>query len=292
VNRLRPYLLSAPAAALLVGLLLGPLVLLLRVSLYEPATGRGFFTPGTWTLANFAAVLDLYGIRLLAFTTAFGIGVAAVSLSVGYPLAMFIRSLSETARRVAVAGVLLPKLASVLVVVFGLQQLLSAAGPVSQSLVVTGVVNEPVTLSRSLFAAVLTEAYLILPYAVLVLLIQLQRIDPTLDGRRPGPGVEAGGRRSAGSRLPLSLPGVDPRGPTRTGVGDGGIPGADVPRWTGTGDALGRSVPPGVRVQPVAASGGWGGRPLAGGRWVSGRLFCLHPLDSRGRRKVGHSLRE
>ncbi len=207
MNRFHPYLLSAPAAALLVGLLLGPLVLLLRVSLYEPASGRGFFTPGTWTLENFATVLDRYGVRLLAFTTAFGIGVAAVSVSVGYPLAMFIRSLSETARRVAVAGVLLPKLASVLVVVFGLQQLLSAAGPVSQFLVVTGVVNEPVTLSRSLFAAVLAEAYLILPYAVLVLLIQLQRIDPTLEAAARGLGASrwAAFRRVT---LPMSLPGM------------------------------------------------------------------------------------
>jgi ABC-type spermidine/putrescine transport system permease subunit I len=207
VNRARPYLLSAPAAALLVGLLLGPLVLLLRVSLYEPAMSRGFFTPGTWTLANFAAVLDRYGLRLLGFTTVFGIGVAAVSVSVAYPLAFLIRSLSEISRRVAVAGVLLPKLASVLVVVFGLQQLLSAAGPVSQFLVVTGVGSEPVTLSRTLFAAVLTEAYLILPYAVLVLLIQLQRIDPTLEAAARGLGA---GRWGAFRRvtLPLSLPGV------------------------------------------------------------------------------------
>src|SRR5688572_21511835 len=48
-----PYLLATPAVALLVGLLAAPLVLLVRVSLYEPAGGRGFFVPGTWTLDNF-----------------------------------------------------------------------------------------------------------------------------------------------------------------------------------------------------------------------------------------------
>jgi len=207
VSRFTPYLLSAPAAAMLAGLLVGPLVLLVRVSLYEPATGRGFFTPETWTAGNFAAVLDGFGARVLAFTIGFGAGVAVVSVAVAYPLALFVRSLSPTSQRIAVAAILLPKLANVLVVVFGLQQLLSASGPVSRCLVAVGVVVEPVTLSRTLFAATLGEAYLILPYAVILMLIQLWRIDPSLELAARGLGASrwAVFRRVT---LPLSLPGV------------------------------------------------------------------------------------
>ena len=207
MTRPAPYLLSAPAAGLLAGLLLGPLVLLLRVSLYAPAAGRGFFTPGTLTAANFAAVTDAHGLRLLAFTALFGAGVAAAVVLVAYPLALFVRSLSPAGRRVAVAAVLLPKLASVLVVLFGLQQLLGAAGPVGRLLVATGLSDTPVSLNRGLFAAGLGEAYLILPYAVLVLLVQLWRIDPALEAAARGLGATRWGafRRVT---LPLSLPGL------------------------------------------------------------------------------------
>lgn len=205
--RLVPCFLSAPAAALLVGLLLGPLVLLARMSLYAPAAGRGYYQPGTVTAANFAAVTDGFGLRLLGFTTLFAAGVAVVVVLIGYPLALFLRSLTPTARRVGVAVLLAPKLASALVVMFGLQQLLSAAGPLSRLLVTLHVVDEPVTLSRTLGAALLGEVYLTLPYAAVVILLQLGRIDPAVEAAARGLGAS---RWQAFRRvtLPLSLPGV------------------------------------------------------------------------------------
>ncbi|MBX9580703.1 MAG: ABC transporter permease subunit [Gemmataceae bacterium] len=207
MSRATSYLLASPAGVLVAGLLLGPVVLLVRVSLYEPAGGRGFFVPGTWTGDNFAAATDHAGLRLLGFTAAFGAAVAATAVALGYALALFIRSLGPTARRVAVAAVLLPKLASALVVMFGLRQLLSAAGPVSRGLVALGVVAEPVTLSRNVFAALAGEVYLVLPYAVLVLLIQLGRIDPAWEAAARGLGAS---RWQAFRRvtLPLSVPGL------------------------------------------------------------------------------------
>ena len=52
MKRLAPLLLSGPALALLGLLLAGPLLLLVRLSLCEPAHGRGFYTPGTWTAVS------------------------------------------------------------------------------------------------------------------------------------------------------------------------------------------------------------------------------------------------
>jgi ABC-type spermidine/putrescine transport system permease subunit I len=191
VNRhLTPYLLSTPAAALLLGLLASPLVLLVRVSLYEPARGRGFFAPGTWTPANYAAVADGHGLELLGYTVLFGAGVAALSVLIAYPLALFVRFLSFPWRHVALACVLLPKLASVLVVLFGLQQ-------IQQML---GLVRGPV-------GAVAAEVFLILPYAVLVLFVQLLGIDWALESAACGLGAS---RWQVFRRitLPLSVPGL------------------------------------------------------------------------------------
>jgi ABC-type spermidine/putrescine transport system permease subunit I len=206
-RRLTPYLLSAPAGALLLGLLAGPLVLLARVSLYEPAHGRGFFSPGTWTLANYAAAADGYGLRLLGYTVLFGAGVAGLTVLIAYPLALFIRSLAPAGRRVALAGVLLPKLASVLVILFGLQQLLGDAGPLNRLLLGAGAVREPLRLVHARAGAVVGEVYLILPYAVLVLFAELGGIDPNVEAAARGLGASW---RQVFWRvtLPLSAPGL------------------------------------------------------------------------------------
>ena len=63
-----PVLLAAPAAGLLAFFLIGPLLLLARLSLYEPADGRGFYRPGTWTLRNLAAFTESPGVDVLTFT--------------------------------------------------------------------------------------------------------------------------------------------------------------------------------------------------------------------------------
>jgi ABC-type spermidine/putrescine transport system permease subunit I len=206
-HRLTPYLLSAPAAALLLGLLAGPLLLLVRVSLYEPAQGHGFFIPETWVLTNFASVTDGYGLSLLGFTGMFGAAVALGTVLLAYPIALFIRALSPLWRRVALAAVLLPKLACVLVILFGLQQLLGNAGPVNRILLATGATAESLPLVRNRFGALAGEVYLVLPYTILVLLAQLLGIDPNLESAARGLGAS---RWQAFLRvtLPLSAPGL------------------------------------------------------------------------------------
>jgi ABC-type spermidine/putrescine transport system permease subunit I len=184
-----------------------PLLLLVRVSLYEPARGRGFFVPGTWTATNYAAVTDAHGLELAGYTALFGTGVAGLTVLVAFPLALFVRSLSSPWRQIALAGILLPKLASVLVVLFGLQRLLGDAGPINRLLVVVGVTDEPFRLVRGVFGAVVGEVFLILPYAVLVLFVQLLSIDPTLEVAARGLGASSWQvfRRIT---LPLSRPGL------------------------------------------------------------------------------------
>jgi len=204
MTRRTPYLLSAPAAVLLVGLLVTPVVLLVRVSLYEPSHGRGFFAPGTWTMENYAAVTDADGLGRLGFTVAFGAGVAALTLIVSYPIALFIRSRTAAWQAVALGAVLLPKFANALVLLFGLQQLLGPAGPVARS---ASVVVEPPRLTRNLAGALIGETYLVAPYAVLVLVVHLARIDPALTAAARGLGAS---RIRAFRRVtwPLSVPGV------------------------------------------------------------------------------------
>lgn len=180
-----PYLLSTPALVLVAGLVLGPVILLIRMSLFEPATGRGFYTSYTFTTANYAVFLERDSLKLFTFTAVFGLVVAMATVLIGFPLALFVRSLTPRCQSVALALVLIPKTAGVLATLFGLQRM----------------------LPRGLFAAIAAEVYLILPYAVLVLLIQLRSIDSTLVAAAHGLGASHW-QTFRRVTLPLSRPGL------------------------------------------------------------------------------------
>jgi ABC-type spermidine/putrescine transport system permease subunit I len=203
-----PLLLVAPSFLLLALFFAGPLVLLARVSLFAPAAGRGFYQPGTWTAGNYAALAgDPYFRQVLAFTLLLALGVTSLVLLIAYPLALFVHNLPPRQQALALAGVVLPKLASMLVGVYGLQALLSGAGPVNRLLVASGLAGEPVALTRNLTGVVVGETYLLLPYAVLILFVALGRIDPGLFAAARGLGASPwqAFRRVT---LPLSVPGL------------------------------------------------------------------------------------
>ena len=205
-DRVRPWLLAAPAVALLTLFFVGPMLLLLRVSLFEDAAGAGFYRPDTWTLENYHALAgDAYFHEVLLFSVFFGAVVTAATLAVAYPLALFVHALPPRGKAVALTAVVLPKLASVLVVLYGLEYLLSNAGPVNGALLALGM--PPAPLLHNFAGAAVGETYLIAPYAVLVLVAWLGRIDAALVPAARGLGASAwqAFRRVT---LPLSLPGL------------------------------------------------------------------------------------
>ncbi len=204
-----PWVLSAPAVLLFLVCFIGPLLLILRISLLESAPGgAGFYQPDTWSAGAYAELLgERFGRGVIAFTVALGVGVAALSVLVGYPLALFIHSLGPRAKALALGAVVLPKLANVFVVLYGVNLLLGSAGPLNRALLLLGLTAEPLLLTHSLFGVLAAETYLILPYAVIVLVPALDRIDPSLVPAARGLG--AGPVRAFWKvTLPLSLPGV------------------------------------------------------------------------------------
>src|SRR5262249_31890486 len=89
----------------------------------------------------------------------------------------------------------------------GRQQILGDGGPVNRLLLATGLIGEPWRMVRGPVGAVVGEAFLIFPYAVLVLFAQVAAIDPTLEAAARGLGASWWQvfRRVT---LPLSLPGL------------------------------------------------------------------------------------
>jgi ABC-type spermidine/putrescine transport system permease subunit I len=202
------WLLLSPAVGLLLLFLVGPIVLMVRVSLYESGAGRSFYHSGTWTLANYAALWnDAQTHQVARFTLLAALGITTLTLSIAYPLALFIHALSPRAKRWAIVLVLLPKLCNVLVLVYGVQLILGSSGPISQGLLLLGIIEEPILLYRNLTGMVIGETYLLLPYAVLLILVGLMRVDSQLIEAARGLGA---GEWTVFTRViwPLSLPGL------------------------------------------------------------------------------------
>ncbi len=174
-----------PAVALVTCFVAAPLLLLTRLSLFAPPAGRGFFRPGTWSLQAYSFILDGHGMSILMFTVMFAAVVTVMTLSVAYPLALFVSSLSKRSQVLALVLILMPKSAGLLAMMFGLQRL----------------------LPRGFCGAAIAEMSLIVPYSVLVLVVQLNSI-----GRQA---ADAGAGLGASPwqvfrriTLPLSMPGL------------------------------------------------------------------------------------
>ena len=200
-----PYTLSAPAILFVILFLACPLTLLFRLSLCKEAEGHGFYQPGTWTLAGYAA-LDHYTVRIVGFTISLACLLAILSVAIAYPLALFIHHLPPRRKALALVLVLLPKLASALVVIYGLKLLLSNTGPVNTLLLTLGL-SDPLMLTYNLIGTIIGELYLILPYSVLLLVLGFDRIDPALPQAARGLGATPW-QTFRRITWPLSLPDV------------------------------------------------------------------------------------
>ena len=206
-------LLAWPALAFVAVFFALPMLLLVRVSLYEGGGRSGFgigglYRPGTWAIDAYRQLLgDGYFVELLRFTLGFGLCAAALSVLLGFGLALLIVRLPPWVRLAALCAVFLPKLANVLVIVYGLVLLLGDYGPVNGLLAPLHGSASPLPLLHNFTGALIGETYLILPYAVLLLVATLDRVPPMLVPAARGLGA---GSAQAFWRitLPLCGPGI------------------------------------------------------------------------------------
>ncbi len=197
-DRLRCRLLVAPALLLMAGAYFLPLAGVLWLSVTEPRPGLGNYAE----LATSPAIghVLLVTARVACLTT-------AITMVLAYAVAYVLAHAAGRARRLMLAGVLLPLWVSVLARAFAFVTLLRRQGLVNQALLALGVIAHPLPLMWNEFGVVLGMVHTMLPYGVLPLLAQMRGIDPRLVPAARGMGAS---RAQAFRRvfLPLSLPGV------------------------------------------------------------------------------------
>jgi spermidine/putrescine transport system permease protein len=176
MNRLRALFLL-PAWAFTLLLFLGPLLIIVAYSLRTKGVYGGVGPP--WTLENYLRLFDpLYGVILLRSFL-----MAAVStlgcLALAFPLAYYIAR-SGRRKTLLLNLVMLPFWTSFLVRTYAWMFLLRDTGLINSALLAAGLITEPLPLLYNDGAVIVGLIYGYLPFAVLPLYSNLERLDKSL----------------------------------------------------------------------------------------------------------------
>jgi putrescine transport system permease protein len=195
-----------------------PFLIVLKISLAEQAIGVPPYTAliergeSGWslhaTIANFQFLLsDSLYLRAYLNAIKFAGVSTLICLLLGYPMAYGIVRAPRSWRGFLLLLVILPFWTSFLIRVYAWIGLLKGNGIINNVLLALGVIHEPLTLLNNAFAVYLGIVYSYLPFMVLPLFAQLEKLDPSLLEAAADLGCRPW-RAFLRVTLPLSLPGI------------------------------------------------------------------------------------
>jgi putrescine transport system permease protein len=207
-----------PYAWLLV-FFLAPFLIILKISVADPVIAQPPFTSLLqWgaqgfegiraTLENYAFLFrdNYYGIIYLASLKMAAIG-TLLCLLLGYPMAYFIARQPAGRRQILLLAVILPFWISFLLRVYAWIGLLNNKGVINTVLLKLGIIDQPLTMLYNDFAVYLGIVYSYLPFMILPLYSNLERLNlDLLDAA-----ADLGAKRWQAFMdvtLPLSVPGI------------------------------------------------------------------------------------
>lgn len=199
--------LGLPAALTIAGLLAAPLAYLLQFSLRHAVPGRIAVAPGL-TLDNYARLLlDPFYLGIIGRTLALSVGVTAICLALGFPLAFFLWRAPARWKSLLTLLVVAPLLISIVTRAYGWMIILGDAGIVNDVLRAAGLIDRPLQIMFTTGAVTVGLVHVQLPFMVLSIQASLERIDPAL---LDAAGTLGAGRLRAVAEVvaPLALPGI------------------------------------------------------------------------------------
>lgn len=190
--------LAAPGILLLVIFFVLPLSTLLRESVMSPVMG----------LQNYAKVFtsELY-LTILWRTVRLAGLVAALTLLLGYPVALTLSRLSGRMALLLTLAVMIPLWTAVLVRAYAWIVILQRNGLLNEALQALGLTSAPLRLLYTEGAVILATTHVLLPFMILSIFSVLRTIPPDLDRASANLGASAFATFRHVT-LPLSLPGI------------------------------------------------------------------------------------
>lgn len=175
----RGYLLSAPALALFVALLIVPLglTLVLSFNLFDYEVG---VKSDSYTLANYASLLsDSYFYEIFWRTFWISALVTLLCVVIGVPEAYILSRMGTPWRSIFLILILTPLLISVVVRAFGWSLLLGSDGLINQAIAALG--GRPLKMLYTPFAVILALVHVMLPFMIIPVWTSLQKLDPAAE---------------------------------------------------------------------------------------------------------------
>ena len=196
-----------------------PFAIVFKISFSDPIVAQPPFTPLfdqsqnflNWfqgSLNNYLFLLEdnLYWVSYLR-----SIKVAFIStifcLLLGYPMAYYIAQSAPTKRNILLMLIILPFWTSFLLRVYAWMGILSTNGIINSMFLWIGIIDEPIQMLYTNFAVYLGIVYTYLPFMILPLYANLERLDLNLHDAA----ADLGGKPLQVFRditLPISLPGI------------------------------------------------------------------------------------
>lgn len=175
--RLPPWLLL-PALAWLLAFFFLPLLMTLAVSFATRGPYGG--VAWTWTLANYATVLDPLYVKVFARSLLFAAATTAVCLILGFPLAYSMARAPARWQPVWLLLVVLPFWSNFLVRTYAWIFILRTEGLMNTLLMEAGLISRPIELLYTDWAVLIGLGYGYLPFMVLPLYAAIERVDRSL----------------------------------------------------------------------------------------------------------------
>ncbi len=200
------WLLLVPVLTILVPLFLFPLAVLLRNSLNwdDPSA----IMVADFSFANYARILtDGYYASLFGNSMLIAVGVAVITLVIGYPFAYYLVRWAGERRNLLLWIIYTPLLVSVITRVFGWMIITADSGLINTVLIALGITEGPVHILFEVSGMVIGMVHRYLPLMILPLANSIAKIDVRilLASTSLGAGSAATFARVI---VPLSLPGI------------------------------------------------------------------------------------
>lgn len=198
---------------------LAPFFIILKISLADPVVAMPPFTPlFDWAATGWAQIQVTFDNYLFLFEDPYYVTIylnslkmAAIStvlcLLLGYPMAYFIARQKPRHRNLLLLLVILPFWISFLLRVYAWIGLLNTHGVINSLLMGIGLIDQPLSLIYNDFAVYLGIVYSYLPFMILPLYANLEKMDMDLQEAA----ADLGARRwqvFLDVTLPLSFPGI------------------------------------------------------------------------------------
>lgn len=170
----RQVLLLVPAGVALLLFFVAPFAANLAWSVHVPAASGA--------LSHYVRLLgDRYYLVVVAQTFGLGAAVTAITLVLGYPVALSLARARGRAKAFGLLMLIAPLLVSIIVRSYGWLVVLGRSGLVNRLLLSAGVVGEPLDLVHNWTGVVIGLTHVLLPFMVLPIASVLEGLDPALE---------------------------------------------------------------------------------------------------------------